>query len=174
MTTAAAALRCRLVTFAQDHDQIGNRAAGDRLSQSLTPDRLAVAAVLTLTAPGTPMLFMGEEWGASTPWQFFTSHPEPELGEATAKGRIEEFARMGWDPATVPDPQDPETYHRSHLAWEEAGDGEQRQVPGCGAIFWFRFGSALGVPVPFVAPRVWARWVGIGRVTSRLTFAICA
>ncbi|MFJ4253544.1 malto-oligosyltrehalose trehalohydrolase [Microbacterium sp. NPDC090003] len=109
----------RLVTFAQDHDQIGNRAAGDRLSQTLSPDRLAVAAVLTLTAPGTPMLFMGEEWGASTPWQFFTSHPEPELGRATAEGRIAEFARMGWDPDQVPDPQDPETFERSHLDWAE-------------------------------------------------------
>ena len=110
----------RLVTFGQDHDQIGNRAAGDRLSQSLSTDRLAVAAVLTLTTPGTPMLFMGEEWGASTPWQFFTSHPEPELREATAKGRIEEFEKMGWDPAIVPDPQDPETFHRSKLDWAEA------------------------------------------------------
>ena len=109
----------RLVTFAQDHDQIGNRAAGDRLSATLSPGRLAVAAVLTLTAPGTPMLFMGEEWGASTPWQFFTSHPEPELGRATAEGRIAEFARMGWDPSQVPDPQDPATYERSHLRWEE-------------------------------------------------------
>ncbi|WP_091230260.1 malto-oligosyltrehalose trehalohydrolase [Microbacterium sp. 3J1] len=109
----------RLVTFAQDHDQIGNRAAGDRLAASLSPDRLAVAAVLTLTAPGTPMLFMGEEWGASTPWQFFTSHPEPELARATAEGRISEFARMGWDPAQVPDPQDPETFRRSHLDWAE-------------------------------------------------------
>ncbi|MCK2029476.1 malto-oligosyltrehalose trehalohydrolase [Microbacterium galbinum] len=109
----------RLVTFAQDHDQIGNRAAGDRLSQTLSPGRLAVAAVLTLTAPGTPMLFMGEEWGASTPWQFFTSHPEPELGRATAEGRIAEFARMGWDPDQVPDPQDPETFERSHLDWAE-------------------------------------------------------
>lgn len=109
----------RLVTFAQDHDQIGNRAAGDRLSQSLSPDRLAVAAVLTLTAPGTPMLFMGEEWGASTPWQFFTSHPEPELGKATAEGRIAEFERMGWDPDQVPDPQDPATFERSHLDWAE-------------------------------------------------------
>ncbi|MFS0734103.1 malto-oligosyltrehalose trehalohydrolase [Microbacterium sp. 1P10UB] len=111
----------QLVTFAQDHDQIGNRAAGDRLSQTLSPGRLAVAAVLTLTAPGTPMLFMGEEWGASTPWQFFTSHPEPELGEATAKGRIEEFVKMGWDESLVPDPQDPETFTRSKLDWEEAG-----------------------------------------------------
>lgn len=109
----------RLVTFAQDHDQIGNRAAGDRLAATLSPARLAVTAVLTLTAPGTPMLFMGEEWGASTPWQFFTSHPEPELGRATAEGRIAEFAEMGWDPAQVPDPQDPATFERSHLAWDE-------------------------------------------------------
>jgi maltooligosyltrehalose trehalohydrolase len=112
----------RLVTFAQDHDQIGNRAAGDRLSATLSPDRLAVAAVLTLTAPGTPMLFMGEEWGASTPWQFFTSHPEPELGRAVAEGRTAEFARMGWDPAAVPDPQDPDTFRRSHLDWSELDD----------------------------------------------------
>jgi maltooligosyltrehalose trehalohydrolase len=113
----------RLVTFAQDHDQIGNRTTGDRLSQSLPFGRLAVTAVLTLTTPGTPMLFMGEEWGASTPWQFFTSHPEPELGEATAKGRIEEFAKMGWDESVVPDPQDPETFTRSKLDWDEAASG---------------------------------------------------
>ncbi|SEC15579.1 malto-oligosyltrehalose trehalohydrolase [Microbacterium hydrocarbonoxydans] len=112
----------RLVTFTQDHDQIGNRAEGDRLSASLSPGRLAVAAVLTLTAPGTPMLFMGEEWGASTPWQFFTSHEEPELAKATAEGRIAEFARMGWDPDRVPDPQDPETFRRSHLDWDEVGE----------------------------------------------------
>lgn len=118
----------RLVTFAQDHDQIGNRATGDRLSQTLGYDRLAVAAVLTLTAPGTPMLFMGEEWGASTPWQFFTSHPEPELGEATAKGRIAEFARMGWDEASIPDPQDPETFTRSKLRWDEASTGDHARL----------------------------------------------
>ncbi|KRB38056.1 malto-oligosyltrehalose trehalohydrolase [Microbacterium sp. Root180] len=109
----------RLVTFSQDHDQIGNRAAGDRLSQTLDPGGLAVAAVLTLLTPFTPMLFMGEEWGASTPWQFFTSHPEPELGEATARGRKAEFARMGWDESLVPDPQDPATFRRSKLDWQE-------------------------------------------------------
>jgi maltooligosyltrehalose trehalohydrolase len=118
----------RLVTFAQDHDQIGNRAAGDRLSQSLPYGRLAVAAVLTLTTPGTPMLFQGEEWAASTPWQFFTSHPEPELGEATAAGRIAEFARMGWDESTVPDPQDPETFRRSKLDWSEADAGDHARM----------------------------------------------
>ena len=67
------------------------------------------------------MLFQGEEWAASTPFQFFTSHPEPELGRATAEGRIAEFARMGWDPAIVPDPQDPATFQRSQLDWSELG-----------------------------------------------------
>ncbi len=109
----------KLVVFNQDHDQIGNRATGDRLAETVDPGGLAIAAVLTLTAPFTPMLFMGEEWAASTPWQFFTSHPEPELGKATAEGRIAEFEKMGWDPAVVPDPQDPETFSRSKLDWSE-------------------------------------------------------
>ncbi|MDO9397298.1 MAG: malto-oligosyltrehalose trehalohydrolase [Herbiconiux sp.] len=109
----------RLVVASQNHDQIGNRAIGDRITATLSPDSLAVAAVLTLLGPFTPMLFMGEEWGASTPWQFFTSHPEPELGEATAKGRIAEFAKMGWDPSVVPDPQDPATFTNSKLDWSE-------------------------------------------------------
>jgi len=109
----------RLVTFVQDHDQIGNRAEGDRISARLSPRRLAIAAVLCVLSPSTPMLFMGEEWGASTPWQFFTSHPEPELGKVTAEGRIAEFARHGWDPAVVPDPQDPATFARSKLDWSE-------------------------------------------------------
>lgn len=109
----------RLVVCSQNHDQIGNRAVGDRITQSLDDGQLAIAATLTLLGPFTPMLFMGEEWAATTPWQFFTSHPEPELGEATAKGRIAEFARMGWDPDVVPDPQDPETFTRSKLRWSE-------------------------------------------------------
>ena len=112
----------RLVVASQNHDQIGNRAMGDRLSAQLDHDRLAIAAVLTLAGPFTPMLFMGEEWGASTPWQFFTSHPEPELGRATAEGRITEFAKMGWDPSIVPDPQDVETFRRSKLDWDEVAD----------------------------------------------------
>ncbi|MET3173759.1 UNVERIFIED_ORG: maltooligosyltrehalose trehalohydrolase [Arthrobacter sp. UYCu721] len=117
-----------LVVCSQNHDQIGNRAIGDRLSQSLPYGPLAVTAVLTLTSPFTPMLFMGEEFGASTPWQFFTSHPEPELGKATAEGRIREFERMGWDPAVVPDPQDPETFRRSKLSWAEAADGDHARL----------------------------------------------
>jgi maltooligosyltrehalose trehalohydrolase len=113
----------RLVTFAQDHDQIGNRATGDRLTAGADLGLLSIAAVLTLAGPFTPMLFMGEEWGATTPWQFFTSHPEPELGAATAEGRIAEFARMGWNPDDVPDPQDPETFRRSKLDWSEPDAG---------------------------------------------------
>ncbi len=118
----------RLVTFSQDHDQIGNRAIGDRLTATLDYGQLAMAAVLTLAGPFTPMLFMGEEWGASTPWQFFTSHPEPELGKATAEGRIAEFEKMGWDPDVVPDPQDPESFDRSKLQWAEAESGEHARL----------------------------------------------
>ena len=112
----------RLVVCNQNHDQIGNRAAGDRLTATLDDDQLACAALLTLAGPFTPMLFQGEEWAASTPFQFFTSHPEPELGKVTAEGRIEEFERMGWDPSVVPDPQDPATFERSRLDWSELED----------------------------------------------------
>jgi len=121
----------RLVVADQNHDQIGNRARGDRLAEHLDDDQLACAALLTLTAPFTPMLFMGEEWAASTPFQFFTSHPEPELGRATAEGRIAEFEKMGWDPEEVPDPQDPETFQRSKLDWDELEEGRHAVVLDC-------------------------------------------
>ena len=118
----------RLVVCAQNHDQVGNRAVGDRIVDALDDDQLACAALLTLTGPFTPMLFQGEEWAASTPFQFFTSHEEPELAEATAKGRIEEFARLGWDPSVVPDPQDPETFARSRLDWSELSEGRHARM----------------------------------------------
>jgi maltooligosyltrehalose trehalohydrolase len=118
----------RLVVANQNHDQIGNRAIGDRLSAQLDAGQLAIAATLTLLGPFTPMLFMGEEWGASTPWQFFTSHPEPELGTATAEGRIAEFARMGWDPDVVPDPQDPSTFENSKLDWRELEQTDHERI----------------------------------------------
>ncbi len=118
----------RLVVANQNHDQIGNRAEGDRLAASLDYGGLAIAAVLTLAGPYTPMLFMGEEWGASTPWQFFTSHPEPELGTATAEGRIIEFEEMGWDPSVVPDPQEPSTFEVSKLDWAEPSVGNHAKL----------------------------------------------
>ncbi|MEU8421787.1 malto-oligosyltrehalose trehalohydrolase [Micromonospora sp. NPDC048835] len=118
----------RLVAYLQNHDQIGNRATGDRISASLSPALLRVGAVLLLTAPFTPMLFMGEEWAASTPWQFFTSHPEPELATAVALGRRREFASHGWAEGDVPDPQDPETFVRSRLDWAELDKPEHASM----------------------------------------------
>ncbi|GAB3039507.1 malto-oligosyltrehalose trehalohydrolase [Parafrigoribacterium mesophilum] len=118
----------RLVVSDQTHDQVGNRAAGDRLAASVDDGALAIAAALTLTSPFTPMLFMGEEWAASTPWQFFTSHPEPELAAATVAGRLAEFERMGWDPAVVPDPGDLATFAGSKLDWAEVDGGRHRRM----------------------------------------------
>ncbi|MFG1928377.1 malto-oligosyltrehalose trehalohydrolase [Cryptosporangium sp. NPDC048952] len=109
----------RFVVSLQNHDQIGNRATGDRLSATLSPGLLTIGAALMLTSPFTPMLFMGEEWGAGTPWQFFTSHPEPELALAVEKGRKAEFAEHGWGESEVPNPQDPATFERSKLDWTE-------------------------------------------------------
>ncbi|QUR67366.1 malto-oligosyltrehalose trehalohydrolase [Mycobacterium spongiae] len=118
----------RLVAYTCTHDQVGNRALGDRPSQSLTCGQLAVKAALVLGSPYTAMLFMGEEWGASSPFLFFSSHPEPELARATAEGRKAEFAEHGWEPGDVPDPQDPRTFQRSKLNWDEAGSGEHARL----------------------------------------------
>jgi maltooligosyltrehalose trehalohydrolase len=85
----------------------------------MTADRLKVAAGLLLTSPFVPMLFQGEEWGASTPWQYFTDFADRDLGRAVTEGRRSEFASFGWDPGQVPDPQDPATFQRSKLDWEE-------------------------------------------------------
>ncbi len=116
----------RLVVSTQNHDQIGNRARGDRLSEKLSVEQLAVGATLMMCSPFTPMLFMGEEWGSTTPFQYFSSHPEPELAEAVSRGRVAEFSRMGWDESQVPDPQNPDTFRDSRLDWMEL-DGPERQ-----------------------------------------------
>ena len=108
-----------LLAYTCTHDQVGNRATGDRPAQNLDDGQLAIKAALALGSPYTAMLFMGEEWGSSKPFQFFSSHPEPELARATAEGRKAEFAEHGWDIDSVPDPQDPETFHRSTLDWSE-------------------------------------------------------
>ncbi|MER7161507.1 malto-oligosyltrehalose trehalohydrolase, partial [Streptomyces lydicus] len=111
----------RLLAYAQTHDQIGNRALGDRLAASLPAGLLAGAAALVLCSPFTPMLFMGEEWGATTPWQYFTDHTDPELAEAVRAGRRREFAAHDWagDAGEWPDPQDPATRDRCVLDWSE-------------------------------------------------------
>jgi maltooligosyltrehalose trehalohydrolase len=122
----------KLLGYAQNHDQVGNRAQGDRLSAVASPDRLKVAAALVLTSPFLPMLFQGEEWGATTPFQYFTSHEDPELGRAVSQGRRSEFAAFGWTPDEVPDPQDPGTFERSKLAWDEVG-----REPHAGLLAWY-------------------------------------
>jgi maltooligosyltrehalose trehalohydrolase len=109
----------RFVVCLQNHDQVGNRAAGDRLARIAPTGMLKVGATLMLTSPFTPLLFMGEEWAASTPWPFFTSHPEPELAEITATGRIAEFAGHGWDINDVVNPQDPAAFTGAKLHWSE-------------------------------------------------------
>jgi maltooligosyltrehalose trehalohydrolase len=126
------------VVSLQTHDQVGNRATGDRLSASLEPGVLACGAALLLTGPGTPMLFMGEEWGASTPWQYFTDHPDPELAEAVRQGRRREFASHGWEPDKVPDPQESATVERSRLSWQEVAD-----QPHARLLQWYRTLIAL-------------------------------
>ncbi|MEZ0577123.1 malto-oligosyltrehalose trehalohydrolase [Nocardioides sp. MH1] len=118
----------RLVVCAQNHDQVGNRARGDRTAELLDTSRLLCGALLTLASPFTPMLFQGEEWAASSPFAFFTSHPEPELAKATAEGRLAEFEQMGWDPEQVLDPQDPATFESSRLRWDEATTGRHAEV----------------------------------------------
>jgi maltooligosyltrehalose trehalohydrolase len=118
----------RLLAYTCTHDQVGNRALGDRPSQSLPTGQLAVKAALVLGSPYTAMLFMGEEWGASTPFQYFSSHPEPELARATAEGRKREFAEHGWDAAEIPDPQDPATFQRSKIDWAEVEKGEHARL----------------------------------------------
>jgi maltooligosyltrehalose trehalohydrolase len=109
----------RFLAYSQDHDQVGNRARGDRTSALVDIDTLRLMAALVLTSPFVPMLFMGEEWAATTPFQYFTSHPDEELGRAVREGRRSEFTAFGWDPSEIPDPQDPATFERSKLDWTE-------------------------------------------------------
>jgi maltooligosyltrehalose trehalohydrolase len=116
----------RFLAYLQNHDQIGNRATGDRLSATVPPGMLACGAAVVLLGPYTPMLFMGEEWAASTPWQFFASFPDPELAEAVRTGRRREFGRHGWGESEVPDPMDPATVQRSTLDWSELDDDRHR------------------------------------------------
>jgi len=114
----------QFVVFAQNHDQVGNRAYGDRLPE---PAR-RLAAFSTLLAPFTPMLFMGEEHGEPAPFQFFSDHIDAEIAEATREGRREEFAAFAAFGEDVPDPQDPETFERSKLTRQ--GDPELRDLYG--------------------------------------------
>jgi maltooligosyltrehalose trehalohydrolase len=124
--------------FAQNHDQVGNRARGERLSQLISAGRQKIAAALVLTSPFVPMLFQGEEFGASTPFQYFTQHEDPELARTVSVGRRSEFAHFGWEPEEIPDPQDFETFQRSKLRWSEIGCPPHDEI-----LAWYRTLIAL-------------------------------
>jgi maltooligosyltrehalose trehalohydrolase len=131
------------VVCTQNHDQIGNRAVGERLAALTSEGRCRVAAGLLLTGPFVPLLFQGEEWAASTPFQYFTDHEDPELGRAVSEGRRNEFSSFGWDPSDVPDPQDVATFERSTLDWEELHKPQHQAM-----LAWYRDLIALRRRLP--------------------------
>jgi maltooligosyltrehalose trehalohydrolase len=116
------------VAFIQNHDQVGNRATGDRLEHIIGMDRAKVAAGLVLTSPFIPMLFQGEEFAASTPFQYFADHEDGEMRKAVSDGRKREFAAFGWDAADIPDPESVETFNRSKLNWNEVHEGRHEEM----------------------------------------------
>jgi maltooligosyltrehalose trehalohydrolase len=142
--------------YLQTHDQVGNRAVGERITSIVGTDLAKVGAALYLTAPFVPMLFQGEEWGASTPFLYFTDHPDPELGRAVSQGRRREFASFGWDPDQIPDPQDPNTFARSKLDWSEIERAEHRDM-----LDWYRSLTKLRAETPAL------RDPSLERVTTR-------
>jgi maltooligosyltrehalose trehalohydrolase len=131
------------VVSTQNHDQVGNRAKGERSSALMSPARLKVAAGLLLTAPFVPLLFQGEEWGAATPWQYFTDFADVELGRAVTEGRRSEFASFGWTALEVPDPQDRATFERSRLDWTEID-----RRPNAEILDWYRQLIAIRRRIP--------------------------
>ena len=123
----------------QNHDQIGNRARGDRATHLVSEARLKIGAALLLTAPFLPLLFQGEEWGAQTYFPYFTQHEDAALGVAVREGRRREFAEFGWNPDDVPDPQARRTFENARLDWGEA-HGE--------ILAWYRSLIALRRALP--------------------------
>jgi len=109
----------RLLGYLQNHDQVGNRARGERIGHLVSEGRARIGAALVLTSAFVPLLFQGEEWGASAPFLYFTDHQNAELAEAVRCGRHDEFAQFGWDPKQIPDPQAEATFRRSQLDWSE-------------------------------------------------------
>jgi maltooligosyltrehalose trehalohydrolase len=133
----------RFIACIQNHDQVGNRAKGDRIGALAGIALQKIGAALLLCGPSIPMLFQGEEFGAATPFQYFTNHSDPELGAAVSKGRREEFASFGWKPDDVPDPQDAATFNASRLNWSEPDHPSHRDL-----LTWYRSLIALRRATP--------------------------
>ena len=123
----------QFVICTQNHDQVGNRALGDRPSALVSDGRLRIAAALMLTSPFVPMIFQGEEWGAASPFPYFTDHADPDLAEAVRQGRRSEFAAFGWEPGQIPDPQSPQTFASAKLDWSEPAKDDHAEL-----LRWYR------------------------------------
>jgi len=122
----------RFLGYIQNHDQVGNRAYGDRLHQAAGMQKAKLAAALVMTAPFVPMLFQGEEFAASTPFLYFADHDHPELARAVSEGRKREHAHDGaWD--SIPDPESQESFDQSKLNWNELKDAEHTEM-----LDWYR------------------------------------
>lgn len=121
------------VGFIQNHDQVGNRAIGDRLESIVGMERAKVAAGIVMTAPAIPLIFQGEEFAASSPFQYFADHDDPEMAKAVLEGRRREFVAFGWDPKVIPEPESMETFARSRLRWSEANEGKHKEM-----LEWYR------------------------------------
>ncbi len=119
--------------YSQNHDQVGNRAKGERLVHLTDIPRAKIAAALTLLSPFMPMLFQGEEWATTSPFQYFTDHEDKALGKLVSEGRKKEFEAFGWDPEDIPDPQEKSTFENSKLKWEEI-----TQQPHAGVLDWYK------------------------------------
>lgn len=118
----------RFLGYIQNHDQIGNRAIGERIEHMTGAPRAKMAAALVLTSPFVPMIFQGEEWAASSPFQYFANHDDLEMARLVSEGRKKEFAAFGWDPASIPDPEQRETFERSKLKWQETTEPRHAEM----------------------------------------------
>lgn len=122
----------KFVSFIQNHDQVGNRARGERLNHLVSYDKFKIAALINLMSPFMPILFQGEEWAATTPFLFFCNHQDPEIVRATREGRQKEFS-LSHESQTIPDPEAEETFQKSKLNWDEVSQAEHQKI-----LTWYR------------------------------------
>src|SRR5580692_8747299 len=123
----------RFLGYIETHDQVGNRALGDRISHIAGLERTKIAAAIVLLSPFVPMLFQGEEWAPSSPFLYFADHQDCELARLVSEGRKREFSAFGWAPEMIPDPENSETYEASKLKWNEVNQPEHAQI-----LEWYR------------------------------------
>jgi len=117
----------KLISYLQNHDQVGNRARGERIGHLVSEGLARIGAALLFTSPFVPQLFQGEEWGASSPFLYFADHREPDLADAVRRGRQEEFRAFGFQQHEIPDPCAEHTYRKSQLDWSELERSTHRE-----------------------------------------------